>query len=119
MNNDTTPPTPQQPQYPPQSQQAQYPPQFQQPVMAMPPFNWLWPNILVTVLCCNLLAIIGIVFAAQVNGKFRMGDISGALSAAKTAKILFWVFLSLSLVGAVIYFLFAVLGIAVAAAVGH
>jgi len=48
-----------------------------------------------SVLSCNIislaLGIISIIMAAQVDGKFNAGDMVGALSFAKTAKILGWV----------------------------
>lgn len=53
---------------------------------ALPPKNWLVENILVTILCCNILGVIGIYFAAQVDGNFYKGDLAAAQSNANTAK---------------------------------
>ena len=65
----------------------------QQPVA--PPKNWLVEAILVTIFCCQILGIVAIVFAAQVNSKFASGDYAGAESASKDAgkwtKIAFFV----------------------------
>lgn len=62
------------------------------------PNNYMTLSIIATVvgwlLCCcscgisGILATIGIVFSSQVNSKFLSGDIYGAHSSAKTAKIL-------------------------------
>jgi hypothetical protein len=43
--------------------------------------------IVVTVLCCLPFGIVGIVYAAQVNGKVQAGDIAGAEDAARKAKL--------------------------------
>jgi hypothetical protein len=60
-----------------------------------PPKNWLVEAILVTIFCCQILGIVAIVFAAQVNSKFASGDYAGAESASKDAgrwtKIAFFV----------------------------
>jgi hypothetical protein len=53
--------------------------------------NYLAPAILSTLCCCGPFGIPAIVFAAQVNGKIQAGDIQGALTAAKWAKIWCWV----------------------------
>lgn len=42
--------------------------------------------ILVTVLCCLPFGIVGIVQAAQVNGKVQAGDIAGAEECARKAR---------------------------------
>ncbi|MBG9377093.1 CD225/dispanin family protein [Panacibacter sp. DH6] len=68
-------------------------PYQQQPVS--PPKNWLVEAILVTIFCCQIIGIVAIVFAAQVNSKFAAGDYAGAQSASKDAgkwtKIAFFV----------------------------
>lgn len=65
----------------------------QQP--ASPPKNWLVEAILVTIFCCQIIGIVAIVFAAQVNSKFAAGDYAGAQSASKDAgkwtKVAFFV----------------------------
>lgn len=50
-----------------------------------PPKNWLVEAILVTIFCCQILGIVAIVFAAQVNSKFASGDYAGAESASRDA----------------------------------
>jgi predicted secreted protein len=51
-----------------------------------PPKNYLIESILVTIFCCLPFGIAGIVYAAQVNAKFEMGDYEGALKASKEAQ---------------------------------
>jgi hypothetical protein len=48
--------------------------------------NYLVPAI-ISVICCWPLAIVAIIFAAQVNGKVAAGDIQGAMDASKKAKL--------------------------------
>jgi hypothetical protein len=60
--------------------------------------NYLIPAI-ISAICCFPLGIISIVFAAQVNGKVAAGDIAGAMSASKMAKIFSIVLLGLALLG--------------------
>jgi len=50
--------------------------------------NYLIPSILVTIFCCLPLGIAAIIFAAQVNGKVKAGDIAGAQSSSRTARTL-------------------------------
>lgn len=61
-----------------------------------PIFNWLAPSIVATVIgsfcsCLSLIAIpcgiVAIVYAAQVNGMVRVGDIAGAVRTARLARI--------------------------------
>lgn len=49
--------------------------------------NYLWQSIVVTLLCCLPFGIVGIVFAAKVDGLKQAGDINGALAASKNAKL--------------------------------
>lgn len=51
-----------------------------------PPKNYLIESILVTIFCCLPFGIAGIVFAAQVNAKFDLGDYEGALKSSQEAK---------------------------------
>jgi predicted secreted protein len=50
------------------------------------PKNYLIESILVTIFCCLPFGIVGIVFAAQVNAKFDLGDYEGALKSSQEAK---------------------------------
>jgi len=52
-----------------------------------PPPNYLVFAIIVTIFCCQILGIVSIVFAAQVNSKWNAGDFEGALDASKNAKL--------------------------------
>lgn len=48
--------------------------------------NYLWQSIVATVLCCMPFGVVGIVFAAKVDGLVARGDIAGAQAAASSAK---------------------------------
>lgn len=61
------------------------PPPYGQPA-GPPPNNWLVPSILATIFCCLPFGVAAIVFAAQVNGKYQMGDYAGAQQSAQRAK---------------------------------
>lgn len=76
--------------------------------------NYLIPAIL-SVFCCWPLAIVAIIFAAQVNGKVASGDIQGAIDASKKAKL--FSFISIGLGGAVIliYIVLTVIGVGLGA----
>lgn len=56
-----------------------------------PPPNYLVFAILTTIFCCQILGIVSIVFAAQVNSKWNAGDFQGALNASKNAKLWAWI----------------------------
>ncbi len=51
-----------------------------------PPPNYLVWAILSTILCFLPLGIVSIVFAAQVNSKWAIGDVAGAQRASELAK---------------------------------
>ena len=51
-----------------------------------PPPNYLVFAILTTLFCCLPLGIASIVFSAQVNSKYAMGDYSGALQSSAKAR---------------------------------
>ncbi len=79
--------------------------------------NYLVQAILVTICCCLPFGIVGIVFAAQVNGKLSAGDTAGAIESSQKAKFWtmlgFWIGLGINLV--VIGFqLLAIMGAAAA-----
>lgn len=76
--------------------------------------NYLIPAIL-SLFCCWPLAIVAIIFAAQVNGKVAAGDIEGAMDASKKAKL--FSFISIGLGGAVIliYIVLTIVGVGLGA----
>ena len=49
--------------------------------------NYMVPSILTTLFCCLFGGIIAIIFSFQVNSKLAQGDIAGAETASKRAKI--------------------------------
>ena len=73
--------------------------------------NYLVPAIL-SLFCCWPLAIVAIIFAAQVNGKVAAGDIAGAMDASKKAKMFSFIAIGIGLVVGVIYLLLTILGVA-------
>src|SRR3546814_17142714 len=60
-----------------------------QPVNATPPparpKNWLVESILVTLFCCLPFGIVGIVYAASVNGTYDAGQYNEALDISQQA----------------------------------
>lgn len=78
--------------------------------------NWLWQSIVVTILCCPVCGIPGIIFAAKVDGLKALGDIAGAKAAASKAKM--WTLIGFGVSAAfwVLYFiLIIVVGVSGAA----
>ena len=50
------------------------------------PNNWLWQSIVATLFCCNVLGIVGIVYAARVDVLYYNKKYSEAEKNAKNAK---------------------------------
>ena len=73
--------------------------------------NYLVPAI-ISLFCCWPLAIVAIIFAAQVNGKVAAGDIAGAMDSSKKAKMFSFIAIGIGLVVGVIYMLLTILGVA-------
>ena len=69
--------------------------------------NYLIPAIL-SVFCCWPLAIVAIIFAAQVNGKVAAGDMAGAVEASKKAKMFSFISIGLGLLLILCYIIFIV-----------
>ena len=76
--------------------------------------NYLIPAIL-SLLCCWPLAIVAIIFAAQVNGKVAAGDIQGAMDASKKAKMFSFISIGLGGVVILIYIVMTVIGVGMGA----
>lgn len=76
-----------------------------------PPSNYLVFAILTTFFCCQILGIVSIVFAAQVNSKWASGDFEGALNASKNAKLWAWIAFGSGIAIAVVFTLLAFLGV--------
>lgn len=76
--------------------------------------NYLIPAI-ISIFCCWPLAIVAIIFAAQVNGKVASGDIQGAMDASKKAKLFSFLAIGLGLAAGLIYILLMVLGMGLGA----
>ena len=58
-----------------------------QPPIGPPPDNYLVWAILTTILCCLPFGVVSIVYAAQVNSKWAMGDMAGAYAASRNARL--------------------------------
>jgi uncharacterized membrane protein YvbJ len=66
------------------------------------PQTYLWQAIVVTILCCLPLGIPAIVFASQVENRWRNGDFEGARRSSRSAKnFALW-----SLISALVVWLF-------------
>ncbi len=51
------------------------------------PSNYLILAIVTTFLCCNIIGVVSIIYAARVNAKWDGGDYEGAISDSKNAKL--------------------------------
>jgi len=69
-----------------------------------PPKNWLLESILVTLLCCNPLAIVAIIYAAQVDTTFYEGDREKAEQFSSNAALWVRVAFGVSVIVAFFYF---------------
>jgi hypothetical protein len=76
-----------------------------------PPPNYLVFAILTTIFCCQILGIVSIVFAAQVNSRWNAGDVQGALDASKNAKLWAWIAFGSGLIIAIGFTILAVFGV--------
>ena len=78
--------------------------------------NYLIPAI-ISLFCCLPLGVVGVIFAAQVNGKVQAGDTAGALDASKKAKMFSFIAIGLGLAGIVCYVLiWVIMGVSMVAA---
>jgi hypothetical protein len=75
-----------------------------------PPPNYLVFAILTTIFCCQILGIVSIVFAAQVNSRWNSGDHQGALDASKNAKLWAWIAFGSGLIIGLVFTLLAIFG---------
>lgn len=69
--------------------------------------NYLIPAI-ISLFCCLPLGVVGVIFAAQVNGKVAAGDIPGAMDSSKKAKMFSYIAIGLGLAGIICYVLMLV-----------
>lgn len=76
-----------------------------------PPPNYLVFAILTTIFCCQILGIVSIVFAAQVNSRWNAGDVQGALDASKNAKLWAWIAFGSGFIIAIGFTILAVFGV--------
>lgn len=67
----------------------------QKKVIPPMPDTWLVWSILATVLCCQLIGIVGIVYAAQVESEYRRGNYDKAQEYSNNARL--WTIISFAL----------------------
>ena len=72
--------------------------------------NYLAQAILCTVFCCVPFGIVGIVYAAQVNGLLGRGDIAAAQIASRKARTWCWVSFGVGIVTIIAAILLGVIG---------
>jgi len=83
--------------------------QLNRPAMnEAPPSNYLVGAILVTIFCCQILGIVSIIYAAQVNSKWQAGDFDGARRASRNALTWIWVSIGISAVLVVLALIFVI-----------
>ena len=75
------------------------------------PPTYLWQSIACTILCCLPFGVVGIVYAAKVDGLAASGNMAAALDASNKAK--FWCWMSFG--ATIIIFVLAALGGALSA----
>jgi len=66
-------------------------------------------------LCCWPLAIVAIIFAAQVNGKVAAGDIQGAMDSSKKAKLFSFIAIGIGVALCLVYVILMLLGVGLSA----
>lgn len=97
------------------SLQATAPATLPIPGVVQPPLqpvqNYLVFAILATVLCCLPTGIVAIIYAAQVNAKLQIGDLTGAKAAADNAKMWCWISFGLGLAVTVVSVMLMMLGV--------
>jgi cyclophilin family peptidyl-prolyl cis-trans isomerase len=101
-------------QPPPGGGYGQQPPPGGGHNQAPPPNHLVWA--IITLFCCQILGIVSIIFAAQVNGKFQQGDYAGAVDSsnkAKTFAMIGTILGVVQVVGIIIYVV--IVGVAVSA----
>ncbi len=67
---------------------------FSDHIPPLKPNNWLWQSIVATILCCNVLGVIGVVYAAKVDTLYYNSKYEEAEKAAKSAKT--WTLIALA-----------------------
>jgi len=81
-----------------------YPAPGNRAMMGPPPSSNLAFAIVTTLLCCLPAGIVAIVYAAQVNSKWAMGDYDGAMRASSNAKMWSWISVGVGIVAIVGWF---------------
>jgi ABC-type Fe3+ transport system permease subunit len=72
--------------------------------------NYLAQAILCAIFCCVPFGIVGIVYAAQVNGHLGRGDLAAAQVASRKARTWCWVSFGVGVLALLLLFVFGVIG---------
>ncbi|HKQ60233.1 MAG TPA: CD225/dispanin family protein [Candidatus Polarisedimenticolaceae bacterium] len=80
------------------------------PPQAIP--NYLVQSILVTLCCCLIPGVVGIVYAAQVNARMRAGEFEAARRCSRLANVWCWVGFGLGLACGLAYAVIVLIGMA-------
>jgi hypothetical protein len=70
--------------------------------------NYMIPSI-ISLFCCLPLGVVGLIFAAKVNGQVQAGDTQGALDSSKKAKMFSFIGIGLGLLAGLGYLIFFVI----------
>lgn len=82
-----------------------------QPAPGPKPDSWLAWSILTLILCCQPFAIVGIVFAAKVDGLWSEGRYEEAYDAAKNARLWTIIGMVVGVACAILYGMFVAMGV--------
>ncbi|MDE7396226.1 MAG: CD225/dispanin family protein [Muribaculum sp.] len=85
-----------------------YNPTEYQPTSDIPtkPFDWMWAAIIITICCCSPIAIVGIIYGAQANGRWNRGEYDAAYKDFDKSRIWTLVALVLTVVANILYLAF-------------
>ena len=73
-----------------------------------PPSNYLVGSILCTLFCCQILGIVSIIYAAQVNSRWQSGDFEGARQASRNALTWIWISVGSAVILAIAILVFGI-----------
>jgi hypothetical protein len=70
----------------------------------MPPIpNHLTGAIMATIFCCQILGIVAIIYASNVNSKIAAGDFAGAQAASDKAEFWMWLAFACGLISTLFF----------------
>jgi predicted nucleic acid-binding Zn ribbon protein len=71
--------------------------------------NYLVQSILITIFCCLPFGIVSIIFAAQVNGEIKAGNIEKAQECSRKAKLWSWWGFGIGIVSTVLWIIIQII----------